>query len=117
MGSLVYRDVIQDMSVKNFKNFFKWIKIQLQTSKFWVFSAKKKIRKFPKPLKVPSLSPSVPRPLKVPSLAPSVSKPLKVPSLARSVPMPLKVGQTLVIIKKKKERKREREKEKKRKRE
>ena len=70
---------------------------------------KKKIRKFPKPLKVPSLARSVPRPLKVPSLARSVSKPIKVPSLARSVPMPLKVGQTSVIIKKEKERKRVRD--------
>ena len=82
--------MIHDISAKNFKNFFKWIKIQLQISKMGVFSANKK-RKFFKPLKVLSLARSVPKPLKVPSLARSVPKPLKVPSLARSVHKPLKV--------------------------
>ena len=89
--------MIHDISAKNFKNFFKWIKIQLQISKVGVFS-EKKICKFFKPLKVPSLGRSVPKLLKVPSLARSVSKPLKVPSLARYVPKPLKVGQNSVII-------------------
>ena len=33
--------MIHDMSAKNFKNFFKWKKIQLQVSKSGVFSEKK----------------------------------------------------------------------------
>ena len=95
--------MIHDIWAKNFKNFFKWTKIQLQFSKLGVFSANKK-RIFFKPLKVPSLARSVPKPLKVPSLARSVSKPLKVPSLARSVRKPLK-------RKKKRKRKRKKKKE------
>ena len=56
-----------------------------------VFSAKKKLRKFPKPLKAPSLARSVPKPLKVPCLACFLPKPLKMPSFARSVLKPLKM--------------------------
>merc|ERR1711973_187610 len=34
---IVYRTVIHNISAKNFKNFFKWKKIQLQVSKSGVF--------------------------------------------------------------------------------
>merc|ERR1712243_221696 len=41
LRSLVYTKLVHDISAKNFKNFFKWKKIQLQVSKSGVFWPKK----------------------------------------------------------------------------